>query len=233
MKEQHILDLLFSKQNIEKSEQLEKQKTHLKENILFFLEKDLTNIKTQFENISYKNIEAKAHFEKRSLLEYFEHQRHPIGYCVVKFTTPYNEDKYLLIFRESGSGETRLIGKKGLLGGHIGFEDVVIENNLFNLEKTILKGTLRELEEEAAIISDLIISKELIGFIKEEEKNTVEYDHLGCIYLIKVNTPNIYTLEDGLISGDWFTKEEIIKEFDTLENWSKMIFSYLLEKDLK
>lgn len=228
---------IFSKENVEKSEFLESIKPSTKTSILYFLESELDNIKSGFTKGSLEDIKAKPLFERRSLLEYLPIQRHPIPYCVVK-----SGDKYFLIFRENGSGETRLIGKKGLLGGHIDEEDKVsIKSNTpdkangcdfinyeIDLIKTMENGLYRELEEEANLTKDMIDNISLIGFIKIDEDGCVENDHLGLVYLIEVPNTDLKAVEEGILSGDWFTKEEIIEMKPSLERWAELVFDNIL-----
>lgn len=215
--------LIFSKENVEKANFLENKKPSTKTPILYFLENELKNIKEGFSKGSLEDIKANPLFEKRSLLEYLPSQRHPIPYCVVK-----SGDKYFLIFRENGSGETRLIGKKGLLGGHIDEEDKVEGINGIDLVATIENGLYRELEEEANLTKDMVKSISLLGFIKIEEDGCVENDHLGLVYLIEVPNTDLKAVEEGVLSGDWFTKEEIISMKSSLERWSELVFENIL-----
>lgn len=216
---------MFSKENIEKSMFLESKKKSTKTPILYFLENELDNIDTGFSKGSLEDLNANPLFEKRSLLEYLPSQRHPIPYCVVRCK---KEKKYFLIFREGGSGETRLIGKKGLLGGHIDEEDKALINGKLDLIKTIENGMYRELEEEANLTKDIIEDISLIGFIKINEDGCVENDHLGLVYLIEVPNTNLTAVEEGVLSGDWFTKEEILDMKPSLERWADLVFENIL-----
>lgn len=210
--------------NLKKAKILEDKKPSTKEVIYYFKEKDLGFIKEGFEEADLEDLyKIKPYTAKRSLLEYLPSQRHPIPYCIVK-----HDDKYFLIFRENGSGESRLIGKKGLLGGHVGIDDSFSSNIDLDIISTIENGMLRELEEEAGITECDISDIDFKGFIKIVKENEVENDHLGVIYLINLKHFNISTLEEGILSGDWFTKEEILNNMDSLENWSKLIFKKIL-----
>lgn len=208
--------------NLKKSEILEHMKPSTKENILYFLEEDLKNISTGFAKVSedlIKNIEP--HFDRRSKLEYLPMQRHPIPYCIIKF-----ENKYFLSLRKSGSGELRLIGQKGLLGGHVDKKDTIYSDGEIDIIKTIRNGMARELKEEANL--DLInVNKiDFLGFIKIEKNAEVENDHLALVYLIDISS-EIETVEDNVLSVIWLSKEEIIENIDTLESWTKIAFENL------
>ena len=209
--------------NVQKALILESKKPSTKEDILYFNEGDLEDIPCGFSDIGVGCINSiTPHFDRRSKLEYLPCQRHPIPYCIIK-----NKDKYFLSLREKGGGEIRLIGQKGLLGGHVDFTDTVFTEDKIDVIKTIHAGMLRELKEEAGLTENMIDKISFLGFIKIKEDGAVENDHLGLVYLIETTTDNLSTLEEGVLSGDWFTKEEIVSNIDSLERWSKLAFSFL------
>lgn len=212
-----------------KSTLLEQEKPHLNEEIIYFLEEDLGDIEDGFSKQTLDNLHAPIYKAKRSLLEYLQIQRHPINYCVLTYTDKKDKKSYLVIHREKGSGESRLIGLKGLLGGHVGKDDIVLIPNtdVIDLESTLHKSLMRELNEEAGITESIVQKKTFYGFINIKEECSVENDHLGIISIVDTNTKNIKTLEDGIISGSWVTEEEIIENIDQYEKWAKIIFTNL------
>lgn len=214
---------IFNKEDYDRAIELEAKKPSTKEEILYFEENDLANIPNGFSFTAINEINAQPYFERRSLLEYNKYQRHPIPYCLVRF-----QDKYFLILRENGSGESRLIGKKGCLGGHVDKVDTIINNGKIDLSATLQRAMFRELNEEAGITESMVSNIELLGTIKIVEENVVENDHLGLIYLIDLNTEDIITQEDGVISGVWRSLNEIKKD-NKLENWAKIAFDNIRE----
>lgn len=202
--------------NVMKAVFLEENKPSTKENILTFKEEDLKHIELGFnKDVDLNGV--KVHKEKRSILEYNPIYRHPIPYVIVR-----HKDKYFFILREAGSGEYMLIGKKGMLGGHVGVEDLSNDN----IKDSIFNGFKRELEEEAGIKQDMILNVQLKGLIKSNEG--VDRYHLGFIYEIEINTLDIKSEEEGVLTGIWLNKDEISKHFETLENWSKIICSDMI-----
>ncbi|WPQ59709.1 hypothetical protein [Paenibacillus polymyxa] len=201
-----------------KAEWLEYRKPSNKESIIYFKEMDLLDIPAGFSEVATLPLLA-FQVGKRSLLEYDPAHRHPIPYVIVK-----HGSKYFFILRETGSGELRLIGKKGMLGGHVGAEDI----DSSGLNQTILNGLMRELNEEAAIDETMIQSIQLKGLIKGDEG--VDCDHLGIVYRIDLNTDQIETQEDGVQKGIWIHEDELERHFDLFESWSKITFTYLLRK---
>ena len=201
---------LWGELNYIKSNILENLKPSTNEKIIAYNEGDLDYISEGFfhtDNLP----RAKTFIDKRSLLEYANGSfRHPIPYIIVRY-----ENKYFFTLREQGSGELRLIGKKGMIGGHVGKEG-------------IYEGMKREIEEEAGIVNSMIKSIKLRGLIKSNY--SVDQDHLGCIYEIELNTDKIKAEEDGVLSGLWINTEDLYKHYESFESWSKIVYDNLLKE---
>lgn len=208
--------LEWDKWNQVKAEKLEQLKPSTKEEIIYFEETVLLDLPDGLTEI--KTLPPYPFsIGKRSLLEYHPEKRHPIPYAIVK-----HQRYYFFILRESGSGELRLIGKKGMLGGHVGKEDV----DSMSLNKTLLNGLRRELHEEAGITDELIRSIKLKGLLKSNEG--VDSDHLGVIYEIELSTDNISSQEEAL-SGIWIHESELEKHAPSFESWASMIYEKWLK----
>jgi len=203
--------------NDKKMKELEKVKPSTKEYIISFIENDLKEIPEGFSFTNKIPNGIEGYVYKRSYFEYHPWYRHPIPYVIVKY-----QNKYFFILREKGSGELRLIGKKGLLGGHVGLEDLVTDD----LESTIENALYRELEEEAGITKDLIENINIKGLIKNNEG--VDADHLGFVYEIELITDDIKSEEDGVLTGIWINKEDLVNHYDSFESWSQIVFDNLL-----
>jgi Predicted phosphoesterase (MutT family) len=200
---------LWNQLNVIKSKVLEDIKSSTKETILYYNEEDLNDIPEGFYHTN-KLPEAELHLDNRSLLEYANNtKRHPIPYIVIK-----HGDKFFFILRESGSGEIRLLGKKGMVGGHVGSEGLEL-------------GMYRELEEETGITKDMITNLELKGLIKSNDG--VDADHLGLIYEVEVSTDKIDAIEEGVLSGIWINKSELAKHYESFESWSRITYDNLLK----
>lgn len=202
--------------NKEKANYLENIKPSHRQRIVYFKESDLENIKNVFtKNADIFNLPFDT--ERRSILEYHPAQRHPIPYILARF-----EDKYFFTLRESGGGELRLIGKKGLIGGHVDEEDVVEGD----LEATCENALFREAEEEAGIVEGVAKSVSLRGIIKSDLG--VDIDHLGLVYEIELSTDQIKSEEDGILTGIWIPRNELLEHYESFENWSKIVYDNLL-----
>ncbi|HFJ9376876.1 TPA: NUDIX domain-containing protein [Bacillus paranthracis] len=210
----------------EKASILEELKPSTKERIIYFEESEVAFVPTGFTNME-AIIDAMQTVpvlvDRRSILEYNAVQRHPIPYVIVK-----HQNKYFFIIREGNSGEIRLIGKMGMLGGHVGEEDIHVSNKDVDLFKTIENGLYRELMEEAGITSEMIESIHLEGLIKLS--GGVEDDHLGFVYMVELRTDDIQSQEEGVIKGLWVDKEDLPSIKDKLENWSKVVYEEILQK---
>lgn len=206
----------WDKLNEEKADYLESIKPSTKERIVCFEEDDLGNI----EGVFTKNAEIfdlPFSVERRSAVEYHPTKRHPIPYILVRFG-----EKYFFALREQGGGELRLIGKKGLIGGHVPEEDVVEGD----LSKTFYNALLREAKEESGIDESIIKSVELRGLIKSDLG--VDIDHLGLVYEIELSTDQIQSEEKDVLTGIWISKEELPEHYESFENWSKIVYDNLL-----
>jgi predicted NUDIX family phosphoesterase len=202
-----------------KAEYLEAKKPSTKENIIYFDETSLMDIPEGFTVIdNLPKIPYKI--GRRSILEYNPEQRHPIPYCIVR-----HKKQYFFILRGEGSGEIRLVGKKGLLGGHVAEEDV----NPLSLNKSVLKGLKRELYEEAGITDDMVQNIRIQGFIKANEG--VDSDHLGIVYEIILNTDAIKSEEEGVLTGIWIHEKNLAEHYDSFESWAKIVYDNLLNKE--
>lgn len=204
--------------NLKKADYLENIKPSTGERIIYFNENDLGGIKGIFtRNADVFNLPFKV--ERRSILEYHPAQRHPISYVLVRF-----EDKYFFTLREQGGGEIRLIGKKGLIGGHVAEEDLVAGD----LAATFYNALFREAKEEAGIGKDMVKSVELRGVIKSDLG--VDADHLGLVYEMEISTGCIKSEEDGVMAGIWIPADDLPRHYESFENWSKIVYDNLLKK---
>lgn len=222
----------FEIYNKAKSDHLLMQKPKLSEIVLYYN-------KMHIKSILPKNIFSKQSlvellnipmmFASRSLLEYNPMQVHPIPYILTRF---WDEEKqmykYFFTLREGGSTESRLVGKLGNLGGHVGLEDYVNGDDSLNL---LSKALFRELEEEAGITSDIILDVDYEGMLYNDD-GSVDSDHLGVIYTITIDNDKIDSEEEGVLSGLWVYQDEIPEYYERFENWSKIIVENLFADEL-
>jgi|GEM_PF-1394290 predicted NUDIX family phosphoesterase len=207
----------WEKLNGEKADYLESIKPNTRERIVYFEEKDLGGVEGTF-TPDADIFHLPFGVERRSLLEYHPTRRHPIPYVLIRYG-----DKYFFILRGSGGGELRLIGKKGLIGGHID-EDDVVEGDL---ARTFRNALFREAREEAGVTEEIVKSIELKGVIKSDLG--VDIDHLGLVYEMELTTDLIKSEEEGVLTGVWVPKDELVGHYESFENWAKIVYDNLLK----
>ena len=207
----------WEKLDEDRAEYLESIKPSTRERTIYFEENDLENIAGVFTRET-EIFDLPFAVGRRSLLEYHPTRRHPIPYILVRF-----ENKYFFTLRETGGGELRLIGKKGLIGGHIDEGDIVLDD----LVATCQNALFREAKEEAGIDESIINAVELKGIIKSDLG--VDIDHLGLVYEIELATDAIKS-EEGELIGMWIEKEELPEHYESFENWSKIVYDNLLKE---
>lgn len=202
--------------NEEKAKYLESVKPSTRERIVYFEEKCFDSLVSVFtSDFAWWSLPFAV--ERRSILEYYPTRRHPIPYVVLKF-----QKQYFFILREKGGGELRLIGKKGLVGGHVGEEDLVEGD----LRKTCEQALFRELYEEVGVDKSMIQGVRYCGVIKSDEG--VDADHLGLVYQIDLNTADIKSAEKDILTGLWLSEDDLKKYYDSFENWTKIVCDYVL-----
>jgi predicted NUDIX family phosphoesterase len=208
--------------NHRKAKKLEINKPSTKETILYFDSHDVETIPSGFHEIQHLPYLTTKE-GKRSELEYNNLQRHLIPYALVRY-----KKQIFFVLRGNGSGESRLIGLKGFLGGHINPEDA----DELSLNRTLLMGLKRELHEEAGITDDLIQDVHLIGTIKGDDG--VDKDHLGFVYEIELNTNEIYSKEEGILESLWLHQIDLVDHLDEMESWARLIIEqYVLNGHLR
>ncbi len=159
---------------------------------------------------------------------------------VIGYTTIINErDKKVLVYRRSAKTseyeETRLQGKFSWgVGGHIEI------NDLFN-PNAIPDSSHREIKEEV----DLQVNKQnfnLAGFINDDT-DEVGQVHFGVLFIAKTDILNVSQKDPEIERAELISRSDllsIINEFSVenfispliVENWSKIIAPYLLERYL-
>lgn len=148
--------------------------------------------------------------------------KQPIPYAVIK-----RENLLYGYTRLEGGGETRLHGKISLgLGGHMNPIDDTVD-----FGELILANLDRELEEEVSITSpntdNVQMTLNIIGLINDD-KEDVGKVHIGILAFIELPEDAEVTVnETEQLEGKWFTKEELLENYDKLENWSKFVVDTL------
>jgi len=126
----------------------------------------------------------------------------------------HNQDIFLME-RSQKSSEQKLKNKFSLgIGGHLNKND---------LQKDILYWGMREFEEEVNYI-DLSVIKPIA--IINDESNDVGKLHLGIVYIMNGDTPQI-SIKSELKSGQLIPFEACFDYYDKLEPWSQLAINFI------
>jgi predicted NUDIX family phosphoesterase len=127
-------------------------------------------------------------------------------------------DRYLLTHRLRASSEKRLRKQYSLgVGGHINQQDL-------GGGDPILDGLKREWQEEVAY--DGHFEAKLIGLLNDDS-SPVSKVHLGVVFLVEGDSPNISIRETDKLAGELLTLEEMRIFYLGMESWSQMVYDRL------
>jgi len=126
--------------------------------------------------------------------------------------------KYLLTHRLRASSEKRLRKQYSLgVGGHINPQDL-------GAGDPILDGLKREWSEEVAY--DGKFEAKLIGLLNDDS-SPVSKVHLGVVFLVDGDSPNISIRETDKLAGELLTLDEMRIFYLGMESWSQMVYDRL------
>jgi predicted NUDIX family phosphoesterase len=126
---------------------------------------------------------------------------------------------YFLTHRLRASSEKRLRKQYSLgIGGHINPGD--LEGG-----DPILDGLKREWSEE--VVYDGHFEAKLIGLLNDES-SPVSKVHLGVVFLVDGDSPNISIRETDKLAGELLTLDEMRIYYLGMESWSQMVYDRLM-----
>lgn len=165
------------------------------------------------------NIIAKSGYYKlRSEVEMNTNYKQIITYAVVS-----NNGKYLATRRLKGDERLRSQISLGV-GGHISPEDY----NDMGIE-FINNALKREVTEEIDLNNATQIEVTFLGLINDNTTE-VSQDHLGLLFSIEIKSEQpIDIKEKDKLEAIFFTKDEILDNYDQLENWSKIYVDSIIK----
>jgi predicted NUDIX family phosphoesterase len=132
-------------------------------------------------------------------------------------------DHYFLTHRLRASSEKRLRKQYSLgVGGHINPGDL-------DAGDPIQDGLKREWEEE--VVYDGAFEARLIGLLNDES-SPVSKVHLGVVFLVDGDSPNIAIRETDKLAGELLTLEEMRIYYLGMESWSQMVYDRLARGEL-
>jgi predicted NUDIX family phosphoesterase len=152
-------------------------------------------------------------FMSRSAVENDPTYQQIIPYVVFR-----HGDLYFLTHRLRASTERRLRKQYSLgIGGHINPGD--LEGG-----DPILDGLKREWSEE--VVYDGRFEAELIGLLNDDS-SPVSKVHLGVVFVVDGDSPNISIRETDKLAGELLTLEEMRIYYLGMESWSQMVYDRL------
>src|SRR5215469_711791 len=140
---------------------------------------------------------------------------------VIPYVVFRHGDRYFLTRRLRASSERRLRHQYSLgLGGHINPEDVANGD-------PVSDGMRREWEEEVVYAGSF--RARLLGLVHEESA-PVGRVHLGLVFLIDGDSPDIAIRETDKLSGELLTLEAMRIHYLEMEGWSQLVYDRLVEE---
>jgi predicted NUDIX family phosphoesterase len=137
---------------------------------------------------------------------------------IIPYVVFRHDGKYFLTHRLRASSEKRLRKQYSLgIGGHINPGDLEAGD-------PILDGLKREWSEE--VVYDGRFEAELIGLLNDDS-SPVSKVHLGVVFLVDGDSPNISIRETDKLAGELLTLEEMRIYYLGMESWSQMVYDRL------
>lgn len=159
-------------------------------------------------------IKEKKQFQPRSIME-----TDPTFKQIIPYLVYTHDNKYFLMQRTSQATEKRLQNKYSLgIGGHIRQEDMATDS--------LFDWATREFHEEVSYSGTLNI--EPLGVLNDDS-NAVGKVHVGFVFLLHGEHANI-SVKSELKSGKLLDLQECEHYFSSMETWSQIVFTYLLQK---
>ena len=128
-------------------------------------------------------------------------------------------DRYFLTHRLRASSERRLRKQYSLgVGGHINPGDLQAGD-------AILDGLKREWEEE--VVYEGRFEASLLGFLNEDS-SPVSKVHLGVVFLVEGDSPDISIRETDKLAGELLTLRDMRMYYLAMESWSQIVYDRLV-----
>jgi len=156
--------------------------------------------------------------ERRSFGPRAEVENDPTYQQIIPYVVFRHGDRYFLTHRLRASSEKRLRKQYSLgVGGHINPGDL-------GAGDPILDGLKREWEEE--VVYDGRFEATLLGFLNEDS-SPVSKVHLGVVFIVDGDSPNIQIRETDKLAGELLTLDEMRLYYLAMESWSQIVYDRL------
>ena len=148
-----------------------------------------------------------------------EVENDPTFQQIIPYVVFRHGDRYFLTHRLRASSEKRLRRQYSLgVGGHINPGD------LEGAGDPILDGLKREWEEE--VVYDGRFEARLLGFLNEDS-SPVSKVHLGVVFVVDGDSPDIRIRETDKLAGELLTLDEMRMYYLAMESWSQIVYDRL------
>jgi predicted NUDIX family phosphoesterase len=155
-------------------------------------------------------------FAPRKYIEAMENYKQIIPYIVLT-----HDNKLVVYQRTSSGGEGRLHDKYSIgFGGHIGLEDVVLnDQHALDIWATIETAGTREVAEE--LDHPPVINKARVGVLYDDG-SPVSRVHLGIVEFWELDNDRVTTAEEAVAQVRLMGKGELTNLADKMEDWSQI-----------
>lgn len=133
--------------------------------------------------------------------------------------------------RTSKGGEDRLHNKVAVaVGGHWDMADLVLEDGVIDLEKSLQTAMARELEEEVKLTSKVVKSVRLDNMICADDTE-VDRVHVAMVYMHELDGEGVDSVEDQLKTIGFVSPEDLLSGDYNIEVWARIACEILLEQN--
>jgi predicted NUDIX family phosphoesterase len=158
--------------------------------------------------------------ERHSFRPRAEVEDDPSYQQIIPYVVFRHADHYFLTHRLRASSEKRLRKQYSLgIGGHINPGDLMGGD-------PVLDGLKREWREE--VVYDGRFEARLIGLLNEDS-SPVSKVHLGVVFLLDGDSPNIAIRETNKLAGELLTLDEMRIYYLGMESWSQIVYDRLTQ----
>jgi predicted NUDIX family phosphoesterase len=138
---------------------------------------------------------------------------------LIPYVILHHKDKIFTYRRGKLLAEKRLMGNCSIgIGGHISVNDPTLFGTTYQ------EGLQREVNEEIIIETTY---KEKVGGLINDDSNEVGKVHFGIIHTFALDQPLIKPREKSINETGFSNHEELRKNIDDYENWSKICINGL------
>lgn len=132
--------------------------------------------------------------------------------------------------RTPKGGEAKLHGKVAILvGGHWDMADLVLEDGVINLQKSLSNTVEREMAEEVKLTSKVISSTVLDKVICADDV-LVDRMHIAMVTVHELDGEGLDSAEDQLKTIGFKSPEELLDGDYDLETWARLICEILVNQ---